>query len=93
VASPLAASTDCPRERSIGASTIRHELPRTLGGVWPDPPPPGFPPPFAELWYVTYHALVWLDLYLSGVPEEAFAPPAPFAQGELAAIAATPAHP
>ena len=51
--------------------------------LWRVPPPPEFPPQFAEFWYVTFHALVWLDLYLSGVPEEEFAPPAPFAQGEL----------
>lgn len=31
----------------------------------------------AEFWYVTYHALFWLDLYLFG-SEEGFAPPAPF---------------
>src|SRR5438105_13725396 len=51
--------------------------------LWRDPPPPAFPPQFAEFWYVTFHALVWLDLYRSGVPEEGFAPPAPFAPGEL----------
>jgi hypothetical protein len=37
--------------------------------LWPDPPPPEFPPQFAEFWYVTFHTLIWLDLYLSGVPE------------------------
>ncbi len=61
--------------------------------LWPDPPPPQFPPRFAEFWYVTFHALVWLDLYLSGVPEEEFAPPAPFAQGELDSVAASPERP
>ena len=30
-----------------------------------------------EFWYVAYHALFWLDLYLFG-SEEGFAPPAPF---------------
>ena len=49
--------------------------------LWRTPPPAQFPPQFAEFWYVTYHALVWLDLYLSGLPEEDFAPPAPFVQG------------
>src|SRR5690242_21946925 len=58
--------------------------------IWPDPPPPEFPPQFAEFWYVTYHTLVWLDLYLSGVPEEEFAPPAPFAQGEIDSVEALP---
>jgi hypothetical protein len=35
-----------------------------------------------EFWYVTYHALFWLDLYLSGSVEH-FSPPAPFNLGEL----------
>ncbi len=61
--------------------------------LWPSPPPPWFPPQFAEFWYVTYHTLVWLDLYLSGVPEEEFAPPAPFAQGMLDSPEATPTQP
>ena len=61
--------------------------------LWPAPPPPWFPPRFAEFWYVTYHTLVWLDLYLSGVPEEDFAPPDPFAQGILDSVEAAPAQP
>jgi hypothetical protein len=61
--------------------------------LWPDPPPPEFPPQFAEFWYVTYHTLVWLDIYLSGVPEEEFAPPAPFAQGVLDSAEAVPEQP
>jgi hypothetical protein len=31
-----------------------------------------------EYWYIVYHALFWLDLYLTGA-EEGFVPPAPFA--------------
>ena len=61
--------------------------------LWSVPPPPEFTPQFAEFWYVTFHALVWLDLYLSGVPEEEFAPPAPFAQGELDSVEALPERP
>ena len=61
--------------------------------IWPNLPAPPFPPQFAEFWYVSYHALVWLDQYLSGVPEEEFAPPAPFAQGVLDTVAATPTAP
>jgi hypothetical protein len=34
-------------------------------------------PEYAEFWYRVYHALFWLDLYLTGA-EEGFAPPAPF---------------
>ncbi len=34
-------------------------------------------PEFSQFWYVVYHALFWLDLYLTGA-EEGFTPPAPF---------------
>jgi hypothetical protein len=61
--------------------------------LWRDPPPPWFPPQFAEFWYVTFHAIVWLDLYLSGLPEDAFAPPAPFAPGEIDSMEAVPERP
>ena len=61
--------------------------------LWPNPPPPWFPPQFAEYWYVSFHTLVWLDLYLAGVPEEEFAPPAPFTPGEVDSVAALPARP
>ncbi len=39
-------------------------------------------PELSEFWYVAYHALFWLDLYLSG-SVEGFAPPAPFTLSEL----------
>jgi hypothetical protein len=42
--------------------------------VWVDP---NAPSQRAEFWYVAYHGLFWLDLYLFGA-EEGFAPPAPF---------------
>ena len=61
--------------------------------LWPESPPPEFPPRFAEFWYVTFHTLVWLDLYLSGVPEEEFAPPAPFVQGVLDTVETQPERP
>ena len=55
--------------------------------LWRDPAdhplPSGFPPEFAEFWYIAYHTLFWLDLYLSGSREEEFAPPAPFIWTEL----------
>jgi hypothetical protein len=35
------------------------------------------PPEFSQFWYVTYHTLFWLDLYLTGT-EEDFFPPSPF---------------
>lgn len=37
---------------------------------------------FAEFWYVAYHALFWLDFYLSE-SADGFAPPAPFTRSEL----------
>ena len=39
-------------------------------------------PESAEFWYIAYHTLFWLDLYLSGAVE-GFAPPAPFTLDEL----------
>jgi hypothetical protein len=57
--------------------------------LWRDPPDhplsSEFPPEFAEFWYIAYHTLFWLDLYLSGCREEEFAPPAPFSRAELEA--------
>ena len=35
-----------------------------------------------EVWYLAFHTLFWLDLYLSG-PAEGFVPPAPFTLDEL----------
>ena len=35
-----------------------------------------------EVWYLVYHTLFWLDLYLAG-SVEGFAPPQPFDLGEL----------
>ncbi len=34
-------------------------------------------PEYSQFWYLVYHALFWLDLYLTGA-EEGFVPPAPF---------------
>lgn len=42
--------------------------------VWHDP---SVPSQRTEFWYVTYHTLFWLDLYLFG-SEEGFAPPPRF---------------
>ena len=39
-------------------------------------------PELAEFWYLAYHTLFWLDLYLSGAVE-GFVPPAPFTLDEL----------
>jgi hypothetical protein len=40
------------------------------------------PPGFSDFWYVAYHTLFWLDLYLSG-SVEGFAPPVPYNLDEL----------
>ncbi len=45
-----------------------------------------------EYWYLAYHTLFWLDLYLSG-PVEGFAPPAPFALEELDPAGVLPERP
>ena len=39
---------------------------------------------FSTFWYLGYHALFWLDLYLTGA-EEGFAPPEPFDLVEMEA--------
>lgn len=47
--------------------------------LWSDPP--DHPqPPFGEFWYVAYHTLYWLDLYLSSIADSSSAvtPPSPF---------------
>ena len=37
---------------------------------------------YGEFWFVAYHALFWLDLYLTGA-SEGFSPPPPFVRGRL----------
>ncbi len=39
-------------------------------------------PEYSQFWYLAYHTLFWLDLYLTGA-EEGFAPPAPFTLIEM----------
>jgi hypothetical protein len=57
--------------------------------VWPDP---SVPSQGAKFWYVAYHALFWLDLYLFG-SAEGFAPPAPYGLEELDPAGALPPRP
>ena len=45
-----------------------------------------------EFWYTVFHALFWLDLYLSG-SIEGFHPPAPFTLDELDPAGIVPANP
>jgi len=46
--------------------------------LWDDPTDG---PEYTEFWFIVYHTLFWLDLYLSGGSREDFAPPAPFIAG------------
>jgi hypothetical protein len=45
--------------------------------LWEDKPDQWVAAGFSAFWYLCYHTLFWLDLYLTGA-EEGFAPPAPF---------------
>lgn len=45
--------------------------------LWEDQPDQWVASGFSAFWYLGYHALFWLDLYLTGA-EEGFTPPAPF---------------
>lgn len=60
--------------------------------LWRDPPDHPLPPESAEFWYLAYHTLFWLDLYLSGTVE-GFAPPAPITLEELDPAGAVPVRP
>ena len=61
--------------------------------LWSEKPDHSQLPEFAEFWYQTYHTLFWLDLYLSGSPEEDFAPPAPFIWTEAGFVWVLPERP
>jgi len=62
------------------------------GLLWRNPSDNPLPPEFAAFWYIAYHTLFWLDLYLTGSPE-GFAPPAPFTLAELDPAGALPERP
>lgn len=52
--------------------------------LWADQPGQWVAAGFGAFWYLGYHTLFWLDLYLTGA-EEGFAPPAPFDLVEMEA--------
>jgi hypothetical protein len=52
--------------------------------LWDDQPGQWVAVGFSKYWYLCYHTLFWLDLYLAGA-EEGFAPPAPFDLVEMEA--------
>ena len=47
------------------------------GHLWNDHSDHPQPSEYAAFWYIAYHTLFWLDLYLTGSRED-FAPPVPF---------------
>lgn len=57
--------------------------------LWKDRPDQWVAAGFSNFWYLAYHALFWLDLYLTGA-EEGFAPPQPFALVEMQADESLP---
>lgn len=54
------------------------------GRLWKDEPEQWVAPGFSAFWYLGYHTLFWLDLYLYGA-EEGFEPPEPFDLVEMEA--------
>ncbi len=52
--------------------------------LWDDQPDQWVAKGFSSFWYLGYHTLFWLDLYLTGA-EEGFAPPPPFDLVEMQA--------
>ncbi len=52
--------------------------------LWEDEPGQWVAAGFSAFWYLGFHTLFWLDLYLTGA-EEGFAPPAPFDLVEMEA--------
>jgi hypothetical protein len=52
--------------------------------LWDDEPDQWVAAGFSAFWYLCYHTLFWLDLYLTGA-EEGFAPPEPFDLVEMEA--------
>lgn len=57
--------------------------------LWADEPEQWVAQGFGSFWYLGYHTLFWLDLYLTGA-EEGFAPPAPFDLVEMEANESLP---
>src|SRR5579884_2615970 len=60
--------------------------------LWIDHSDNPLPPEGSAYWYISYHTLFWLDLYLTG-SVEGFAPPAPFTLAELDPAGVLPERP
>ncbi len=87
---PLEATLRTALWRQFGAAieTLENALaacpaPLWKERLWSASSDSSLPPELGEFWYVAYHTLFWLDLYLSGSREEDFAPPAPFIWTEI----------
>ena len=83
--------------RQFGATIDMFEnallaCPDTLwnGLFWNTRPDDPVPPEIAAFWYLTFHTLFWLDLYLSSTNGEEFTPPPPFTLSELDPAGAIP---
>lgn len=63
--------------------------------VWSDPSkrPEWAGNDVVGFWYLVYHTLFFLDLHLTGRPEEEFSPPAPFTREELDPAGVLPERP
>lgn len=57
--------------------------------LWEDKPDQWVAIGFSKFWYLCYHSLFWLDLYLTGA-EEGFSPPQPFDLVEMEANESPP---
>lgn len=57
--------------------------------LWEDQPDQWVAPGFSTFWYLGYHTLFWLEVYLTGA-EEGFVPSAPFDLVEMEANEALP---
>jgi len=72
--------------RQFGAAIdmLENALRSCPDGLWAKPlwNDPQMGPEFSEYWYVAYHALFFLDLYLAGTAD-GFTPPPPFDLNEL----------
>ena len=62
------------------------------GRLWSEQRDHPQPEESAAFWYITYHTLFWLDLYLTG-SLEGFAPPTPFTLDELEPARVLPERP
>ncbi len=70
------------RQFSITIDSFEHALRDCPDGLWErqlweDEPDQWVAIGFSQFWYLCYHTLFWMDLYLTGA-EEGFTPPSPF---------------